>query len=420
MDHISLERNIRLLVYICKIKFPQYAGYYFPIFVIIQRIKKLQYDLQYLTLPLKVIPIPNNLYNILVRDETVKSEHILFVSESIYQRYMTRKNFNLINFSFITGRVQSSTDDKNGDDIVSRILNKPINGATLFHLLPIRTSQFSAVFMMENTYSNLIDKYKIDTEKIAIYSKLQKMYDQQSLPQIASKANIFMINAPYDLSSDINDFIITKYFEQPRLIYRNHTYLISLDEEFLGNHMFTRHFHIFSSLKKLYFKCVNIESQDNSFELYGIVVKSLTNLHQMTSINYFVPKQIYDSLSYVRTYPNGLKKYFNELKRAIIPFLKKNSTKSPKPSEPSEILLKRGIFPLFMMQGERGSGKLEIIQAVADDLGIQLYNGDCAEIISSISAQTESKLSNVLNKSNVCEPLIICLQNFEVCFKLCS
>ena len=67
-----------------------------------------------------------------------------------------------------------------------------------------------------------------------------------------------------------------------------------------------------------------------------------------------------------------------------------------------------------MLQGDRGSGKARILQAVAKHFGIQIYHADCSDIMTNVLSQTEAKLATALSKSRICSPLIICLHNFEV------
>jgi peroxin-6 len=127
-------------------------------------------------------------------------------------------------------------------------------------------------------------------------------------------------------------------------------------------------------------------------------------LHQTTTLNTFVPRQRLDDYCFIESYPRGLKKHFNELKSSIVPFLDSDNSS----------LVENQIYPIFMLKGDRGSGKTQIVQSVAQYFGIQVYYADCSEIMTSVLSQTESKLTNTLNKAKICSPLIICLQNFEI------
>jgi len=80
----------------------------------------------------------------------------------------------------------------------------------------------------------------------------------------------------------------------------------------------------------------------------------------------------------------------------------------------SACLSSKHIFPVFLLQGERGSGKSKLVNAVAQELGMHIYGADCAEIVSQVPSHTEMKLKAVFAKSQVSEPLLICFHNFEV------
>lgn len=354
----------------------------------------------------RLVPLPKRFYDVLTGKLYLKCEHYLFVAESTYDEYIKTKDVNWLNIQFLN----DSTDNKlvlNQPEVVTAILKKP----TLSTLVPVLLApagvqlESNCIYVNENCYQNFIVKYK-QPENEAIFVKLQEIQAAQTVPQLANKATIFIINQPHEIPNDLIDAILGSFFDSPRILYRNYSYEIVLNESVLGNSLYAKNFHIFSNLKKLYFRCVHLESKDSPFELNAVVVKTLTSLQQTTSINMTVPKQqLHELCCGVSPCPTGLQKYFTMLKSSILPFI---------PSEAGIASISLTTFPLFLLQGHRGSGKTTILHAVAQDLGLQVFSVDCVEIVSQIPSQTEAKIKIVLNKANLCEPLIIALFNFEV------
>ncbi|XP_053695230.1 peroxisomal ATPase PEX6 [Sabethes cyaneus] len=397
------SKAVRLLLYCCRLRFRRYPAFYFPVFVFLQALQKLSYDLKLRCIHFRILPMPNLLFERHQQGRLVRSEHTLFVSRSVFNQYVVEREINWINLLVravgATGNVQRKPEGDNG--LTSMILNKqPIS--VLFQVMPLTSIAPNVIYVKENLYYELAERYKLGTNGYG--GMLQRLPEQQHLPQVASKANVFIYNTPYDMSTDMVDFIMGKYFETPRLLYRNHTYQIALNEQFLGNTFYTKNFAIFAHLKSLYFKCLNLESTGNSFELYGIVCKSLTSLHQTTTLNNFVPRQRLDDVNFLPICPFGLKKYHDELTASLKAYLRQDNNS----------LVEHQIYPVFMLKGERGIGKSSVLRSVAQSLGIQIFYADCSDIMTSISSQTESKLITALNRSKLCKPLIIALQNFEI------
>lgn len=406
---------------VASILFPKYPCYYFPSFLLIQIYNKL-IDLKN-NPKFRLIPIPNKFYEILTRREFIKCDHYCFISDRVYDKYVTTENLNWINVTFFNEPTSSSGEKnrKYENDIVHTILSKQ-NSAILMPVIPTMKCQSNCVFVNENCYQNLCAKYKVTDTKKVPFVQLQCMSPNQFIPRLANKATIYLIKNPYDLPMDVTDEILNKYFTTPRILYRNHTYEIILDQELLGITLFSQFFHIFANLKKIFFRCMSLESNDNSLETTAVVVKGVTTLSQSNSINYPVPKQILDDLCFITTCPWGLMQFYNDLKSCIIPFVGDMNIASSSPlsrgqspaMKASSRLTSNHILPAFLLQGERGSGKHRVVTAVAQSLGFQQMSVDCAEVVSQIPAQTETKLKLVLAKANMCEPMFLVLHNFEL------
>lgn len=411
-----------------KLIFPKYPCYYFPSFLLIQIYNKL---VSFKKNPrFRVLPLPNKLYAILSKREFFQCDHFCFVSDEIYDRYVAGKKLNWLNLVYNNDNTSSTIASggkrkSKSPDIVETILTKP-NASILVPVLSVAKCQSNCIFVSENCYQNLCTKYRILNEGQVFSVQLQSMTAEQYVPRLATRATVFVIKNAYELPLDVTDEILSNFFLLPRILYRNHTYEIVLDEKLLGVALYSQYFHVFSMLKKIFFRVVNLESSDYAFENMAVVSKGATTLHQSTSINFPIARQYLDDYCYVSACPWGLLRYYNELKACILPFVgmsmlmpstaskSSNERSSPASSSNSVRLLSSRIFPAFLLQSERGAGKRRIVSAVAQSLGFQQFSVDCAEIVSSIAAQTEAKLKLALAKANICEPLFFILHNFEL------
>lgn len=418
------------LATVSRILFPRYPCYYFPSFLLIQIYNKL---VSFKKNPrFRVVPLPNKLYTILTKREFFQCDHFCLVSDEIYDKYVAGKKLNWLNLVY-NNENGSSTIGAHGKrstkspDIVQTILTKP-NSSILVPMLSVAKCQPNCLFVSENCYQNLCSKYKIHGDGKIFSIQLQTMTADQYVPRLATRATVFVIKNPNELPYDVTDEILSNYFSVPRILYRNHTYEIVLDEKLLGIALYSQYFHVFANLKKIFFRCVQLESSNCGFENMGVVSKGVTTLHQSTSINYPIPRQYLDDLCYISSCPWGLLRYYNDLKACIMPFIgtsmleptaaTKLSSDRQSPTlssaKPKNRLLSNRIFPAFLLQSERGAGKRRIVNAVAQCLGFQQFSVDCAEIVSQIAAQTEAKLKLALAKANICEPLFFILHNFEL------
>lgn len=410
-----------------KILFPQYPCYYFPSFLLIQIYNKI---LSFKKNPrFRVVPLPNKLYSLLTKREFFHCDHFCFVSDEVYDKFVAGKKLNWMNLVHYDENTWSTIGaggkrKAKSPDIVQTILTKP-NASILAPILSIAKCQANCIYVSENCYQNLCTKYRILSEGQVFSVLLQPMTAEQYVPRLASKATVFLLKNANELPHDVTDEILTNYFIMPKILYRNHTYEIVLDEKLLGTALYSQYFHVFANLKKLFFRCVSLESSDYPFESMAVVAKGVSQLQQSTSINFPVTRQYLDDYCYVSACPWGLMRYYNDLKSCVLPFVGQSmllpstagklSSDRTSPSSSSQPKLQSNhIFPAFLIQGERGSGKRRIASAVAQSLGFQQFSVDCAEIVSQIPAVTETKLKIALTKANLCEPIFFIMVNFEL------
>ena len=411
------KKYLQLIAYASKLILPKNKYQLLPVYLHFKFIEYYYSNNCHRTITMqskfRLIPIPKKLYTLLTAREFLKSEHYIIVPENIFDEYIKCKELNWLNLNF-ENKGFTPKSSSNEPEIVASILKKPTSSILVPVISVPSQCESNCIFINENCYYNLLTKYKInENEPVTVH--LQELQDSQNVPQLAIKATIFILNNPHEISNDLVDEILDKYFESPRILYRNYTCEIPLEEATLGNALHAKYFHIFSSLRRLYFRCVHIESKDNPFQIDAIVSKGLTILQQTNSINLTVPKQFLHDMCPITACPTGLRTHFDALKSSIIPFIPNGShVNGPSSSTTTTSLTSQNIFPTFLLQGDRGCGKYTVLTSVAQSLGIQVYSIDCAELVSQVSSQTEAKVKIVLSKSNICEPLIISLYNFEV------
>lgn len=408
---VTVQKSyIKTLLYVCKLRYGRYPAYYFPIYLIIKFLQDFDFKFTTRRLHFELRSIPNNYFNFLCRDHEIKSDHTIFINPKVFDYYIYQKDVNFINV-MLSDTTKKSKKLSQAEKVVKEILNSPENrnkdnkAQMLFQVFPLQGVPINKVFIKENSYWNFLDKFKLTTDH-EVFINMSMLAQNQKLPTISTKANVFLINPPYDVPSTFIDDVLKEYFRKPRLLYRNHTYRLELTESELGNFIFCDNFNLIAKLKKIFFKCVHLESRVNPFESCGIVMYNLTSLHQSTTINYPSPKQILSD-HFITNYPSGLESVFNSLQSSIEPFLLSKESK--------DLLRARKIYPIIQILGDRGSGKRRVLQAVADSLGFHVHYAECCEIVSTLSSQTEQKLLFALHRATNCQPIILCFNNFE-CF----
>lgn len=387
---------LKQIHYVSKLIYPQYPGHYFPIFLFIELAKEAKLKMRPDKIRLALKPMPNKLYDLLIADEIIKSEHIAFVSQEVFETFIREKEFSYINLKLHGG-------DKNNTNFTDNKVDQQ-----LVKLVPWKNIQPNTIFIKENYYENFKAHNELKGSD-TIYTLLCDLSEKSSFPKIATKASISLVKVPYELNAEFIDHAVTRYFESPRLLYRNYLYEICLDESILGTHSFSSNHQAATQLEKVYFKVATLETKQCDFEYAAIVAKNFTSLQNAESFISNIPQQNLDHSCFITKVPTGLEVYFKELKSCLMPFIhaKKNTSGM-------KDFASRNIYPVFMVQGEKGAGKYSIVKTVASCLGFHVFYADCTEIISPVPSQTVAKLKTIFSKPGLCQPLIICLENFEV------
>lgn len=409
---------LRQIAYVSRLLFPNYSPVYFPVFCFLQLLAKFKREMKPDGVRLTLKPIPNKLFDTLIEGEIIKSENIIYVTENTFETFVDDEDFNWMSLSLPTNNqsLVLPVIQQNGGS--ASILHHKSQDSFLVKVMPWKRCELNSVFVKENFYHNFRENYQLSVDNDRpIHVSLSELPNSLTFPRIATKASVTLLSIPFDVTNDLTDIILAKYFECPRLVHRNYVYEIAIDESLMGSYHYSRHFHIFSLLKKVNFRINNLESKQNDFEYSAVIAKNFTALHQSSSVNGFTTKQCLDDYAFVTKIPNGLRRYYNDLRSCFMPFVQtaaNNRERIPGMNNNRLKEMSPHINPVFMVHGDRGCGKFTVLDAVANDLGMNVYLADCAEIVSQISAQTEAKLKIAFNRSKLCEPMIICFHNFEV------
>lgn len=397
---------LKVLLFVCKLRYAKFPSFYFPVYLVVKFVHEFQFKFNIRQLNFHLRSIPNRYFDFLSRNHEIQSDHTIFINPKVFNYYIFQKDVNFLNLT-LSDATKKSKKLSEAEKVVNKILSsseaKSNKMMAVYQVFPLDGVPINKVFIKENSFWNFIDKYKLNPDHHDVYVNLMMLASTQKLPTVATKANIFLVNSSYDVPSTFVDEVLSEYFKKPRLLYRNHTYRLELTEDELGNFIFCENFQLITRVKKLFFKCVHLESRASSFDLSGIVMRNVTSLHQTTTINYQVPRQTFGA-HFISSYPSGLSMAYESLKASILPFVAS--------SEASRNMLKaRKIFPIIQLLGERGSGKRKILQAVADSLGIHTHFAECCD--TSIATQTEQKILYTLHRATNCQPIILCFNDFE-------
>lgn len=134
--------------------YPKFPWYIYPGYLqyaIYQRYMK------YFKGKYRLVPIPNTLYEYLIKNELIKSEHIVFTSEDIYEEYAESEDVNFVNLIVSCGvqdctngrqaRIASNGDEKKeGETLLKQILNKAPH-TLVSQIRPLKICQDNCIFV---------------------------------------------------------------------------------------------------------------------------------------------------------------------------------------------------------------------------------------------------------------------------------
>ncbi|XP_044256953.1 peroxisome assembly factor 2 [Tribolium madens] len=210
--------------------------------------------------------------------------------------------------------------------------------------------------------------------------------------QFADEVELSLVNSACDWSHFVIDSCLKNFFDVPKLLYEGD--LISIDLKKHGKEVFYQTNKITNINEKLHFKCNKIIYLGDNVE-GGYLCSKKTTLKQATNIQSFIPNE---NLDLEKTLPSAFDTYFGDLRKAVLPFIKKN---------------KSNFLPVFLLEGRRGSGKSLLIKCLASTLGMHLSTISNFDVTATTYAQNETKLRNSFFAAKMAAPSILQIRNFE-------
>lgn len=133
------------------ILYPKYAWYIFPGYL---QYAVYQRYMKYFKDKYRLAPIPNTLYEHLIKNELIKSEHIIFASEDIYEEYAESDEVNFVNLIVSCGkenkfeqqRLTNGVEKKESDMVLKQILNKAPH-TLVAQIRPLKNCQTNCLFV---------------------------------------------------------------------------------------------------------------------------------------------------------------------------------------------------------------------------------------------------------------------------------
>ncbi|XP_071053095.1 peroxisomal ATPase PEX6 isoform X2 [Onthophagus taurus] len=221
--------------------------------------------------------------------------------------------------------------------------------------------------------------------------------------RVANEVEICINNSRNDFGNLITDTILKNYFLTPKIIRMGDILTINIQTyapEFIVKNLKIK--------DDLYVKCTKINGS-REFELPYFCVFGKTTVKQSAHVMEFIPRKeqiisfqsnnienVEENLN--TAYPEGFQTRFSSLEKAITPFLKKKKLK---------------LSPIFLIHGNKGSGKNFLVQALADKLGLSVYKDFGNELSLPTYTQTETLIKNTFLRAKLSAPCIFILDNFE-------
>ncbi|KAK3925435.1 Peroxisome assembly factor 2 [Frankliniella fusca] len=224
----------------------------------------------------------------------------------------------------------------------------------------------------------------------------------------ASKAVVSWVEQPLVMDSSIFSACLNGYFQVPHHLHGGDVFKVELSKYAPEVPLAPGKF----AMKDVYFLVKSIDGENysnvrNSSESIGfLIAKGETTLVQDINVHCFLPSSTLSSIStlssLVPKYPEGLKKVYDMMIKISLPFLRGTSP---------------GLKPAFLLTGPAGCGKRSLVSSVAEQLGMNFWSIDCAEIRGGTAGQTVGKLKAVMSKAKQYVPCITLFSNVQVLCK---
>ncbi|VEN36997.1 unnamed protein product [Callosobruchus maculatus] len=218
--------------------------------------------------------------------------------------------------------------------------------------------------------------------------------------QIADEIEVSFVKNPWEINNSLADTLLEKYFSNPKIV--KHDDMIEINIKYFAEDLYFSNAK-FNGIENLYFKCTKLrvgvlEKKESCF-----IVPGKTIIKRGLGVQRFIPKKFTKNtrssgLREISLIPYGLQGLLNKMERSVAPFLKQK---------------KINLKPVFLVQGEVGSGKELIVSTLASHLGMHFYKIQSTELMASVYVQNETKLKNALFDARNGAPCVMLITNFE-------
>ncbi|XP_063367497.1 peroxisomal ATPase PEX6 [Cydia amplana] len=316
------------------------------------------------------------------------------------------------NLNFLTSELHKKLwmDDRSASLDHIRIV--PVVGSTLV--------QKDIALTSENEMYNILSSFGLlHCRDISI--SFHTIPSLEHAPSIAETAEVSLVVNDYDLSNDFVKVVLSNHFELPKLVSLNDIFSIELKPEVTSKYHY-KYLDLVQAVGKLYFKCSKIDGRKDLEVKYNskviqtfFIVKGVThlnlgeNIHALKPQDEFFKSQVTgnNNLQILQSCPTGLRHKFEQIQDAISPFVT---------GEIGDLssYLSSPILPMLLVSGPTGSGRHQLVKALARYNGLSCLPIDCNSLQSSTAKQTESKINSTVQKAKAAAPCMVLLDNFEV------
>ncbi|RDD44270.1 Peroxisome assembly factor 2 [Trichoplax sp. H2] len=227
----------------------------------------------------------------------------------------------------------------------------------------------------------------------------------QGYPPYAKSIHLSVVMSPMVTSSTAFVDILTRYFNQSRVIAQGDLICVKAEGRGLKDSESTQNLTVIEKDSTIFFKINKITGSRNSTCYYANT--TYTSVYQETACHSYVPV-IMDSFLGIPTcsYISGLERVYDQLQSVILPHL------LPKLSTTSDMIL-----PSILLNGPRSCGKTAVVYNVCKTLNIHLVDVNAYDCCGDTSSSTEARLQSAIRQGISCRPAVVLLRNIETLFK---
>lgn len=359
----KLEKDSKLLLFICKLKYPRYAPFIFPVYMLLKYIKIKKSGKKF-----QLRQVPQELIKQLSKSNAYADVNNCVIVDDGYWKAILNEALYVRIKSGGKSRVAQVVSGKVGDEEVL------ISDTLKFNL-----------------------KMEIGSLAPVSFESIK----------IASQIYVSLVSSPHNLNALLTDTLLKNYFKCPKLVYKEDVISIRL-QDYAPDHYYSNP--KLNEAEWVYFRCNKItfsygDECPGGEGCLGVV--GPTGLIQSADVQSSLPPRLQSIRDRIEgnctdnllgLYPEGLSLYFRQLERAAKPFLKDNKLK---------------LRATILLQGGRGSGKKLILTSFAKKLGLQICKLGLNDLTAHAYSQTEIKMRNAFFKAKLCSPTIVVINNFE-------